>query len=200
VTRASIIGLCLAVELLAGCATPPRENFYTLSADAPSEGVADRALPIAASVVVGPVSLPELVDRPQLVVRIAANQVVILEQQRWAGPLKSEIARVIAENLGQLLGTPRASADPENVVRDADYRVLVDVQSFESVPGEQVAIDALWSIRRRASGDARIGRSTVRERTGGAGYDAVAGAHSRALANVSRDIAQAVRALDAAGR
>ena len=199
-TRASITVLCLAVELLAGCATTPRENFYTLSAGAPAEGVAERADPIAASVAVGPVSLPEVVDRPQLVVRIAANRVAILEQQRWAGPLKTEIARVIAENLGQLLGTPRASADPENVMGDADYRVLVDVQAFESVPGEQVAIDVLWSIRRRASGDARIGRSTVRERTGGAGYDAVAGAHSRALANVSRDIAEAVRALDAAGR
>src|SRR3954471_15439792 len=105
--------LC-ALLLLAGCiSNAPRENFYTLSSEAASSpaisseassqpGLA--ALPDA-SISVGPVTISEIADRPQLVVRTSPNRVDILEQQRWAQPLKNEVARVVAENLGQLLGT-----------------------------------------------------------------------------------------------
>jgi len=41
--------------------------------------------------------------------------------------------------------------------------------------------------------------NTVREETAGKGYDALAAAHRRALARLSQDIANAVRALDGGG-
>src|SRR5512137_2842751 len=90
--------LCLTAALLAGCSRSPRVTFYTLSATASSEAAA----PAAVSVAVGPVTLPSLVDQPQLVVRTSLNQVDILEIHRWAEPLKSGITRIIAADLAVL--------------------------------------------------------------------------------------------------
>ena len=168
--------------LLLSCAAPPRERFYTL--DAPEPPV---AAPDAASVAVGPVSVPELVDRPQFVVRVSANQVAIAEQARWAEPLKSAIARVVAANLAAELG-----ARTQARTGDADYRVLIDVQRFESTPGDAVLLDAQWTVI-GSKGARRSGRSLQRERAQGREYDALAAAHSAALAAMSREIAEAIR-------
>jgi len=189
-----LISYVVALFLLAaayGCARSPNVNFYTLSAMAPE--AASPATPLRA-VAIGPVTLPELVDRPQLVIRVAADRVDIVETERWAEPLKSEIPRVLAENLARLMLPARVSTIDQSESRDAEYRVLVDIQRFESVPGEGVIIDALWSVRRSAAGAApRRGRSQVREPAAGTGYDALVAAHGRALAAISSDIAKALR-------
>ena len=158
------------------------------------------AVAAAPAVVVGPVTLPELVDRPQLVVRVAANRVAILESQRWAEPLKSEIPRVIAEDLGRLLGSSRVSSYLQHSGPDADCRVLLDIERFEASPGEAVSVDAVWSLRRGAGGTPETGRSRVREPVRGEGYDALVAAYGRALLAVSADLARAVQADAAGGR
>jgi len=186
----------LLALVAAGCSRSPRVNFYTLALGANVEAAAgDRAAP---SVLVGPVTLPEVVDRPQLVVRVAANRVEVLESQRWAEPLKSELPRLMARNLGLQLGSDRVASYQQNVGAEAEYRVLLDVLRFESVPGESVTVEAAWKIRRHAGGAARTGRSLVRERVEGPGYDALVAACSRAFAGVSRDLAQGIRAEQAA--
>ena len=192
-----IITICLAVAL-AGCSRSPRVTFYTLEPGAQVETAA--AATAVPAVAVGPVTLPEVVDRPQLVVRVAANRVEILETHRWAEPLKSEIPRLIAENLGRLLGSSRVSSYLQHAGADADYRVLVDIQRFESSPGESVTIEAVWSLRRAAGGAPKTGRSLVREPVGAEGYDPLVAAYGRALLAVSRDLARAIRTEAAVGQ
>jgi uncharacterized lipoprotein YmbA len=135
------------------------------------------------------------VDRPQLVVRVAANRVVLLEQHRWAEPLRSEIPRVIADNLGRLLGTTRISAYPQSSDSNAEYRVLVDIQRFESVLGENVSVEAQWAVRRGPASELRTGRSLVNIPVGAQGYEALAAAHAVALSRVSEEIAEVIRAM-----
>jgi uncharacterized protein len=94
--------LCFLVSLTAGCGSAPSSRFYTLSA-----GAAPAATPSSLSVAVGPVSIPAVVDRPQIVVTTGPNQVRLEEFNRWASPLQNGIARVVAENLVAMLGTPR---------------------------------------------------------------------------------------------
>jgi uncharacterized lipoprotein YmbA len=177
--------------IAAGCGRSPGVTFYTLNAMAP-EATAPTTTPHA--VAVGPVTLPELIDRPQMVMRVSANRVDILETHRWAESLKSEIPRLLAENLARLLRPARVSAYQQSASRDAEFRVLVDIQRFETIPGEGVTIEALWSVRRTAVGAIpRKGRSLVREPARGTDYDALIAAHGRALAAISGDIAQALR-------
>jgi hypothetical protein len=149
---------------------------------------------VAVSVAVGPVSIPALVDRPQFVLSAGPNEVRVDEFQRWAGPLADDIGRVVAENLVLLLGSPRVMLFPQQAAEDVQYRVVIGVQRFESTPGEAALLDALWSVRRTKVGASQSGRTTLREASAG-GYDALAAAHSRALAQLSLDLANAIRAL-----
>lgn len=191
-----ILVVCLAV-VMAGCSRSPRVTFYTLEPAAQAETAA--AITAVTTVSVGPVTLPAVVDRPQLVLRVAANRVEILETQRWAEPLKSEIPRLIAENLGRLLGSNRVSSYLQHTGADADYRVLVDIKRFESSPVGAVTVEAVWSLRRAAGGTPVTGHTQVSEPVGAAGYDPLVAAYGRALLAVSADLAREIRA-DAAVR
>ena len=187
-------GLCFLVSLAAGCGSAPASRFYTLSA-----GAAPAATPSNLSVAVGPISIPAVVDRPQIVVTAGPNQVRLEEFNRWASPLQNSIARVVTENLVAMLGTPRVTLSSQALSSEADYRAAIEVQSFESMLGEVAVLDAVWTVRRAKDGKAQTGRTTVREPVQEKGYDALAAAHSRALARLSRDIADAVRALERSG-
>jgi len=189
--------LCVAVLLAAACASSPPSHFYTLSSTAASGASA----PVPASrlsVVVGPVAIPAIVDLPQMVVSTGPNQVTIDEFNRWASPLANNISRVVAENLVQLLGTPRVSQFQQSLAADGDYRVAIEVQSFESALGDAAALNAAWLVRRTRDGKSETGRTTVREPAAEKTFDALAAAHSRALSRMSQDISDAVRALDRA--
>ena len=70
-----------------------------------------------------------------------------------------------------------------------DYQVAIEVQSFESVPGEAATVNALWTVRRVKDGKTDTGRTSDREVTTQKGYDALVAAHSRAVARMSQDIA-----------
>jgi uncharacterized lipoprotein YmbA len=148
------------------------------------------------SVVVGPVSIPAVVDLPQIVVSTGPNQVAIDEFNRWASPLQNSISRVVAENLVTLLGTPRVSQFQQSLNADGDYRVAIEVQSFDSALGSAATLNAVWIVRRTKDGKAQTGRTTVSEPTASAGFDALAAAHSRALGRMSQEIADVIRTLD----
>jgi uncharacterized lipoprotein YmbA len=178
---------------MAGCASP-RANFYTLnSATKPVATGADY------SVAVGPVTVPAAVDRPQIVVRLAPNQVAIDEFHRWASPLPDAISRVVAENLAAMLGTPHVTVFPRPTAAGAQYRVLIDVLRFESAPGEAASLDAVWTVRSTKDGSTRSGRTTASEPVPDREFAALAAAHSRALGRLSAEIAGVIQALAQAG-
>ena len=183
----------LTISSLTGCASSPNESFYTLSAGVPVNGTTPASGESAYSIAVGPITLPEVVDRPQIVLRASPNEVIIVELHRWAEPLRSEIPRIIADNLTADLNVKRVAAYPQSAGDNADYRVLVDIQRFDSTMGESVTIDALWTVKRVSDGALRTGRSMARESTGGGTYEAVVAAHSRALAMICHEIAEAIR-------
>jgi len=189
-----LTALCTLAILAAGCASPA-SRFYTLSAATTAAATTSDL-----SVAVGPVSVPASVDRPEIVVTLSQNQVWLDEFNRWASPLSSNIARVVAQNLVVMLATPRVTLSLQMASADADYRAAIEVQTFESAPGEAATLDAVWTVIRAKDGKSQTGRTTVREPAPDKGYDALAAAHSRAVARLSRDIADAVRALDRAGQ
>jgi uncharacterized lipoprotein YmbA len=126
------------------------------------------------------------------VVQVAPNQVEVDEFDRWAAPLDDAIARTVAGNLAVLLATPEVASAPLANFAPA-YRVTIDVQRFESAPGDAALVDAVWAVAASAGGEPRTGRTVAREPVQGTGFDALAAAHSRALAKLSGDIAAAIR-------
>ncbi|HEY2022984.1 PqiC family protein [Paraburkholderia sp.] len=182
--------LVLAAALLGGCKSPAT-NFYTLSPDASLASSGD-SRPIVA--VIGPVTIPEIVDRPQIVTRFNDSGVAVHEFERWAQPLKGDIGRVIAADLGTLLNSQQISVFDATHDLPSVWHVRIDVMRFDAVQGRDVVVDVLWAVRPPGKSRVVTGRSVAREAVSGPGFDPIVAAHDRALASVSRDIAAAVQA------
>jgi len=185
---ANLVLIVLVAAAAAGCASAPA-RFYSLDSTATPDGAA----PVSYPIMVGPVSVPAAVDRPEFVVQAAPNRVEVDEFNRWAAPLNDAVAQVVAGDLVKLLGTPNvASAPMANFV--PAYRVTIDIQRFDSVPSQAALVEAVWTVHSTAGGETRSGRTVAREAVQGDGFDALAAAYSRALAKMSGDIAGTIRA------
>jgi uncharacterized lipoprotein YmbA len=183
-----LILIALVAAAAAGCSTTPA-RFYSLASTATADGTPATS----AAVMVGPVTIPASVDQPEFVVQVAPNRVEVNEFNRWVAPLNDAIARAVASDLVVLLGTPEvATAQLANFT--PDYRVTIDIQRFESIQGDAALVEAVWTVRKTAGGETRSGRTVTREPVQGQGFDALAAAHSRAIAKLSADIAAAIRA------
>jgi uncharacterized lipoprotein YmbA len=175
--------------LLAACGSTPKETFYTLS---PPPAALPTASASAVSVYVGPVTVPEAVDRTPMVLRTGASQVEIDDLHRWVEPLKTGIPRALAEMLMAELGTPRVLAGRGAAGASPDYRVAIDVQRFESSLADGATLDAAWTVT-PARGAARSGRTLAQEGLAARDHGGIAAAHRRALERLAKDIAAAIR-------
>lgn len=189
---ARISAIVLVAAAIAACSSA-KSRFYTLEPTA----LPQTATSAHETVMVSPVLIPAEVDQPQFVVQVAPNRVEVDDYNRWAAPLSDSIARAIAGDLAADLGTHDVVTQPTANFTPV-YQVSVEVQRFESIRGEASVIETVWSVRKTASGYTRTGHTVARESVQGDGFDALAAAHSRALAKVSDDIAAAIRT-DAAG-
>ncbi|HUX23575.1 MAG TPA: PqiC family protein [Burkholderiales bacterium] len=189
--------LALLLLALAACATPLPTRYYTLSGELPLPETATSTTH-GSRVAIGPVSVPEALDRQQIVLRVAPDRYAISDADRWAEPLKREIPRVLAEDVGRRLPTADVAAYYQFGAQDAKYRVLIDVLRFESVPGKSITLEAAWSVRNRAGARLREARSVFVEKVDAPGIAPLVIAHDKALAALADKIAEAVAGL--AGR
>ena len=188
----------LVAALVAGCAGSGNpESFYALNDGAvvQSDTSTSRS-PSLPGIVVSAVTVPELVDRPQIVTRDASNRVVVSEQNLWAEPIRSGIARTLATRLARALdeaGQPaQVAAYPQTSIATPALRITIDVVRFDAVPNGEAVVDAIWSIRRPSDGTVRTGRTVASSPIAGTGYDAIVHSWNEALRIVDRDIAAMV--------
>jgi len=172
-------------------------RFYTLSPlSAPGEPSKTVPAEQGIAVAVGPVTVPDYLNRPQILTRSGPSEHKLAEFERWAGSLEEDVSRVLAENLSVLLSKDRVTVlrwGGDATLFPADYRVGVDLVRFEGAIGESVTLAARWSVHREEDKKILSAReSNVREPVEGQDYDALVGAMSRALATLSREIAAAI--------
>lgn len=151
--RVSRCWVVLALAGLMGCASSPVQ-YYSLKPLAASGSMAadNSATPSPTpararyAISVQHVSLPEQVDRPQIVVSDPDSaQVIPLNSALWASPLSDQIRRSLAEDLSRRLGVldiPSGSA-PDGL---GIWKVIVRIQRFESIYGRQAGLDATWEL------------------------------------------------------
>jgi hypothetical protein len=174
--------------LLAGCVgSSPPSRFYLLT-PLPGPEVSPDATPHV-TLVVGPVSLPPEIDRPQLVTRVGSYERRVHETARWAAPLHENVARVLAENLASRLGTPLVSTVPVKAGGAFDRRVAVDILAFDAVPGGECVLTARWTVSDRQGNVGAERRSSVRAPTAAGRPEDIVGAMSRNLADLADEIA-----------
>jgi uncharacterized lipoprotein YmbA len=189
--------LSLLLIVLSGCASTEPSRFYILSSlyDTEAEQV-QKASEQGIAIGVGPVKIPAHLNRPQIVTRTSQNELKLAEFDKWAGSFKDDFTRVLAKNLSVLLSTERVSVLPWKRSIPIDYQVAIDVSRFDGMLGEDVMLRAKWTIF-GDDGKTMISMRTseIKEEIEGQGYNTFVQAQSRALANLSRDIADAIKSL-----
>ena len=182
---------------LSGCASSPSSRFYVLN---PVSGPASEGKPSASdpcvSIGIGPIEIPDYLERPQIVTRVTPNEIKVAEFERWAEPLEDNLKRVLAQNLSNLVCTKGINFFPWRRGIPMDYRVEMKIIRFDGNPGDKVTLEAWWRL---LSGDGKnvlqSKRSNLSEPVAGGDYRSLVLAHSQALGALSREIAEAINTL-----
>ncbi len=190
--------ISFAALLLTGCrsSVPPVE-FYTLNAISQTKSDANTvAANQPVSVGIGPVAIPEVLDRPQIVIRTGPNKLRIDEFHRWAGRLDEDFARVLAENISLLLDTDQVAVYPWDVSFDPQYQVTLNILRFEGRWGKNVLLEVLWKVIDPQKQTAlRVQKSVIKEPLSDENYEALIAIKSRTVKILSNIISNEIKML-----
>jgi hypothetical protein len=202
-THTALTILAAALLLgLAACGSSPPSRFYTLASLPKGEIPAATEMAERRGIVaVGPVEIADYLDRPQIVRRGGPTTITLLELDRWAGSLQSDIARVLVDNLAVLLAERGYVVMPWAATARADGRIQVSLTRFEGTGEQTVVLDARWTLYGKEKGEVlAAGKEVIVEPVRSGGADETVEAMSRMLAELSRRLAaEAAERLSQAG-
>ncbi|MCY1262702.1 ABC-type transport auxiliary lipoprotein component [compost metagenome] len=153
-----------------GCSSAPI-HYHTLVPKQPGS-------PVSGNVRVERVSMPPQVDRAQIVIRQGGSGLAILETEWWGASLVDEFRNALEDQLGA----------PANGNATASLRV--DVQRFDSVPGQYALLDANWRLQRAGAARALACRSSLQTPAANS-VEALVNAHQANLRKLAELVARA---------
>lgn len=179
--------------LSAGCAGTEPVLYYQLSTVETARNVPFGGETGEMVLGIGPVRLPEYLDRPQLVTRLTANRLQLADSHRWAEPLSENIPRVLRENLSTLLGTDRVILYPWPSSSAMNYQLVVEVLNFENKGDGAASLVARWSVK-GTNGKIVLPekRSSFLVSAASRDQEALVGALNETLGLFCREVAQAM--------
>ena len=188
---------CALSLALAGCLGSSRPSrFYTLAPLQIRNG--QGGTPPDATLAIGPVEIPESIDRPQIVTRTGANELVVAEFDRWGGSLDTEISGALVATVRDRLASQQIAVAPwrSTILSGVgpSYRAAVSVSRFDGIPGQSVVLQGRWELIGQSGESLGVREATVTERIDGAGYDALVAAMQRALVRFGQQMADRVAA------
>jgi hypothetical protein len=194
--QTSISLILVFLFFFTGCGTTKPSKFYTLNF-LRTQDTAQKTTSSERDILIGigPVNIPDYLDRPQMVSRTSQNELYIDEFNRWADSLDSDIARVLAENLSTLLSEEHVSVLTSMPAAAVEYRIMLNVTRFDIMPDNTFLLKTQWSILGIDGKKVLMRESYLSEQIDGKDYGARVAAMSRAIEMLSRDIAEAVKQL-----
>ncbi|CAL1239104.1 PqiC family protein [Candidatus Methylocalor cossyra] len=184
-----LLAVLLATTLVGCFRVSKPDRFYLLRARA--EGPAG---PATGGPLIGlePVRIPPYLDRPQIVTALSEQEYQLSDRHRWAERLDVSIARVMAENLSNLLPAAQVVIYPWPREPKPEFQVAIGIREFHIDPEGQARLAALWTLRfARAPSVSR--KFSCRLPASKVDYARMVEAESQCLARLSRDIAAAIR-------
>jgi uncharacterized lipoprotein YmbA len=134
---ALLTGLALT---LCGC-SGAQTRFYTLEPAPSSTGQAAYA---GAPLRVDAVHIPSSLDRPEMARELENNQVVVPDNDHWAGPLGDLLRRALTQDLAARLG-PQAVVYPDAPKPTGSAGLVVNILAISPVGGDLV-MDVSWTL------------------------------------------------------
>lgn len=186
------IMLCIG-SLLTACAGTPVTHFYTLESLSQRPVISSTVVAKKPLIGIGPLSLPALLDRRQIVTRTENNSVQMAEFDQWAAPLKDNIIAVLTKNVATLQPHSIVRAYPWSVYGDVDYRVIVDISRFDTQLGKSVSLEANWVIMEEKNHIiVSNGQASIKQLLNDPSYNSVAQALSKLLGEFSQQLSHAL--------
>jgi len=184
------ITLCAVVSLLiAACGSSPPVRYFALS---PMDSVQLQDPDDSVTLGVGPLRLPEYLNRSQIVTRGGGSELEVDEFSRWAEPLTQAFHRVVSTDVDNMMNRVIVIAFPWEAVvqKHVDYRLLGEVTRFDADRSGRVVLDMQWAISDVSEGvPVAIHRSKYETRAASPDDPAnVVSAMNDALAMFSRDV------------
>ncbi len=189
-------GLCaIVLGALPGCVSRPETRFYVLTPLPSVERPGDP--PPGHPPVIGlrRVSLPEYLDRPQIVTRAGENMLQVAEFDYWGSSLQDDFTRVLARDLAILVPADRVAVFPWTRDNPIAYEVAVEVGRLDGTLGASCSLLAHWTIFKRGGREAIATGTSSHTEPAGNSYATLVAAQSRLVAALGRDIATALRAV-----
>lgn len=121
------VALIASLALLAACRSDPIQ-FHTLTPAQLSSPGSTTDIRIESLIV------PPQVDRPQIVVREGNTGMAILETQWWGASLVDELRSALLDQM--------VNSNPQRKLS-----VRLEVQRFDSIPGQYGLLDVKWRLR-----------------------------------------------------
>jgi len=188
--------ILIVLTVLGGCARTQATNYYILHSLQNQASEGRTGMGTGPVIGVGPVKIPEYLNRPQIVTRSTSSNLQFADFDRWAEPLDKNIMRVVADNLSTLVPSERVFVFPWPKSMPAQYQVTIEIVHLEKAPDGKIMLDAGWNIL--GDGGEKLivtKRSRLTVPVESAGFEGIASAESRAVEELSREIAAAVRSL-----
>jgi uncharacterized protein len=190
---------CVSLAVVACVGTSRPSRFFTLAPaevrDAPA--VAGNGVPLA----IGPVDIPDYLDRQQIVTRSGENELVVSDFDRWGGSLERDISSSLvataAERLAPrgILVFPWRSIPPSSAT--AAYRASITISRFDGALGRSVVLRGRWQLVRERDGREEflaMKEAAITEQVDGSDYVALVAAMQRALVRFGVEVANGISA------
>lgn len=182
--------------LLAGCINTPLPDYYVITPEQGSLQVSPNLSDIALGI--GPITIPETVNRPNIVTPRDINHMEVAEYHRWSEPLRENISRVVITNMAARLGLNKLYAYPW-LGSQIDYQVRLDILQMIGSPQSDVYLQVRWQILTGGKPaklvETRI--SEYRVPVQGDNYSSLVAAYSEAIASLTNELSAAVAAIAA---
>ena len=177
---------------MTACGTSPPSSYYTLKT-AEFEYAQDDADSTVLGI--GPIRVPEYLERSQIVTRGEDAELKLDDFNRWAEPVAESLHRILARNVDAILDDVIVIGYPYGRLADYDFRLVGQIDRFDMDAAGTTRLSLIWGVT-TADGKTLVSprRRQYVEAGGNPGDpDAVAGAMSRCLEQFSREIAAAMR-------
>lgn len=159
-----------------------KTHFYSLSA-LPSKDNQQSALKIG----VGPIEIPRLLNRPQLVSRKSSSEILMSELHQWGGSFKEELIQSLTDNLSSLLKADNIEQYPWKFSFKPRYQVRINFERFDGQLGKAVILKARWRLLKNNK-EILVKRTIIRTPVTNKTYIAYVVAQSKALIALSKEI------------
>ena len=193
--RIAILSIGIISLLVAGCGSSAPSRFYTLSS-LKSAGLIQQPAEenIKTIVRIGPVDIPDYLDKPQIVTRTSQSELYFAEFDRWGGSLRNDVSRVLIENLSSIFVAGHVTVVPWKQYAPGAYRVPLTISRLDVTPGGNLYLKAQWSIiDKDGKTMTTIRESNISKPVNGTGYNVVVTAISDALTDLSQEIATSIK-------